>query len=254
MTDYTRAALTESPPVAAAPAPVLAPIFYVLNTSPPYFLANAPIYSLPDIYGVSPPDTTLLAESCKILEEAAKHDHRSIAREQELFFFQELSPGSCFFLPHGARIYNALVELQREEYRKRGFDEVVTPNVYNTKLWETSGHWQKYQENMFAFEVEKEQYALKPMNCPGHCVMFGHRTRSYQELPLRLADFGVLHRNEFSGALSGLTRVRRFQQDDAHIFCMVDQIESEMESCIQFLQHIYGIFGFTGVARVRVDC
>ncbi|KNE54819.1 threonine-tRNA ligase [Allomyces macrogynus ATCC 38327] len=224
--------------------------FSVMKNSASYFLGDAKNDSLQRIYGVSFPDKKQLAEHKKFLEEAAKRDHRKIGREQELFFFHELSPGSCFFLPHGARIYNALVELQREEYRKRGFDEVVTPNVYNTKLWETSGHWQKYQENMFSFEVEKEQYALKPMNCPGHCVMFGHRTRSYQELPLRLADFGVLHRNEFSGALSGLTRVRRFQQDDAHIFCMVDQIESEMESCIQFLQHIYGIFGFTFSLRL----
>ena len=124
--------------------------------------------------------------------------------------FHDLSPGSCFFLPNGTRIYNTLIALQREEYHKRGFKEVVTPNMYNTKLWETSGHWQNYQENMFSFDVEKEKFALKPMNCPGHCLMFGHRDRSYKELPLRLADFGVLHRNEASGALTGLTRVRRF--------------------------------------------
>lgn len=116
--------------------------------------------------------------------------------------------------------------------------------MYNTKLWETSGHWQNYQENMFSFEIEKEKFALKPMNCPGHCVMFKHRDRSYRELPLRMADFGVLHRNEFSGALTGLTRVRRFQQDDAHIFCTVDQIGDEMTGCLDFLRHIYGIFGF----------
>lgn len=112
----------------------------------------------------------------------------------------------------------------QEEYRKRGFTEVVTPNIFNVKLWETSGHWQNYQENMFSFEVEKEKFALKPMNCPGHCLMFGNRDRSYRDLPIRFADFGVLHRNELSGALTGLTRVRRFQQDDAHIFCRPDQV------------------------------
>lgn len=157
----------------------------------------------------------------------------------------ELSPGSWFFLPNGTRIYNTLIELQKSEYRKRGFEEVISPNMYNTKLWETSGHWENYQENMFSFDIEKERFALKPMNCPGHCLMFGHRDRSYRELPLRFADFGVLHRNEASGALTGLTRVRRFQQDDAHIFCRVDQLGSEMDSCLDFLQHIYAIFGFT---------
>ena len=138
-----------------------------------------------------------------------------------------------------------MIELQKGEYRKRGFQEVITPNMYNTKLWETSGHWQNYAENMFSFDIEKEKFALKPMNCPGHCLMFGHRERSWRELPIRFADFGVLHRNEASGALSGLTRCRRFQQDDAHIFCRVEQLGTEMDSCLDFLQHIYAIFGFT---------
>ncbi|KAL7751935.1 threonyl-tRNA synthetase [Sorochytrium milnesiophthora] len=218
--------------------------FAVMKSSASYWLGDAKNDSLQRIYGVSFPDKKQLTEHKKFLEEAAKRDHRKIGREQELFFFNELSPGSCFFLPHGTRIYNTLLELQKSEYRKRGFQEVVTPNMYNSKLWETSGHWQKYQENMFTFEVEKEHFGLKPMNCPGHCLMFGHRVRSYQELPLRLADFGVLHRNEFSGALTGLTRVRRFQQDDAHIFCTTEQIESEMNGCLDFLEHIYGIFGF----------
>lgn len=132
----------------------------------------------------------------------------------------------------------------REEYTNRGFQEVVTPNVYNTRLWQTSGHWQHYAENMFSFEVEKEKFALKPMNCPGHCLMFGHTTRSWRELPLRMADFGVLHRNELSGALTGLTRVRRFQQDDAHIFCAPESIESEMKGCLEFLSAVYETFGF----------
>jgi threonyl-tRNA synthetase len=127
-------------------------------------------------------------------------------QNQELFFFHPLSPGSCFFLPHGARVYNKLVEYIRSEYRNRGFTEVVTPNMFSTQLWNMSGHWQNYKENMFSFPVEGQEFALKPMNCPGHCLMFGHRIRSYRELPIRFADFGVLHRNEFSGALTGLTR------------------------------------------------
>lgn len=151
-------------------------------------------------------------------------------------------------LPHGARIYTKLMDYirlfhlhlflieSRSEYRNRGFTEVVTPNMFNSKLWFTSGHFPKYMENMFLFKVDEQDYALKPMNCPGkpckdhyllilgHCLMFAHRTRSYRELPIRFADFGVLHRNELAGALTGLTRVRRFQQDDAHIFCMPSQV------------------------------
>jgi len=123
---------------------------------------------------------------------------------------------------------------------------VISPNVYNAKLWEQSGHWQHYADNMFRFEVEKEQFALKPMNCPGHCLMFDHKQRTHNQLPIRFADFGVLHRNEMSGALSGLTRVRRFCQDDAHIFCRKDQIESEISGCLEFLENVYArVFGFS---------
>lgn len=116
------------------------------------------------------------------------------------------------------------MDLLKGEYRKRGFTEVMSPNVYKADLWKISGHWGHYEENMFTFDVEKERYGLKPMNCPGHCKIFAHSDVTYKDLPWRMADFGVLHRNEFSGALSGLTRVRRFQQDDAHIFCTVDQV------------------------------
>jgi len=172
-------------------------------------------------------------------------DHRKIGLMQDLFFFDELSPGSCFFLPKGAYIYNKLMSLLRKEYKKRGFSEVMTPNIFKKDLWEQSGHWEKYEKNMFKFECEKEIYALKPMNCPAHSLMFKHKIRSYRDLPLRFADFGVLHRNEMSGALTGLSRVRRFQQDDAHIFCRKDQIESEMINCFKFLEDIYiTIFGF----------
>lgn len=179
------------------------------------------------------------------LEEAKKRDHRVVGLNQELFFFHPLSPGSCFFLPHGTRIYNTLMNFIRNEYRKRGYHEVITPNMFNMQLWEKSGHAANYKENMFVFEVEKQEFGLKPMNCPGHCLMFEHRVRSYRELPLRLADFGVLHRNELSGALTGLTRVRRFQQDDAHIFCKESQIKDEVGGVLDFLQYAYEIFGFT---------
>ena len=219
--------------------------FSITKASSSYWLGDAANESLQRIYGISFPDAKQLKEYQAFQAEAAKRDHRVIGQNQELFFFHPLSPGSCFFLPHGTRIYNTLLDLIRSEYVKRGFHEVITPNMYNTKLWETSGHWQNYHENMFSFDVEKEKFALKPMNCPGHCVMFAMRDRSWRELPLRLADFGVLHRNEASGALTGLTRVRRFQQDDAHIFCLPHQIKDEIKACFDFLQHVYGIFGFT---------
>uniref|UniRef100_A0A8C2DTI0 threonine--tRNA ligase n=1 Tax=Cyprinus carpio TaxID=7962 RepID=A0A8C2DTI0_CYPCA len=215
------------------------------KNSSTYWEGKADMESLQRIYGISFPDPKMLKEWEKFQEEAKNRDHRKLGREQDLFFFHDLSPGSCFFLPKGAYIYNTLIEFIRSEYRKRGFQEVVTPNIYNSKLWQTSGHWQHYSENMFSFEVEKEIFALKPMNCPGHCLMFDHRPRSWRELPLRLADFGVLHRNELSGALTGLTRVRRFQQDDAHIFCSMDQIESEIKGCLDFLRTVYDVFGFT---------
>ncbi|WFD03864.1 threonine--tRNA ligase [Malassezia obtusa] len=217
----------------------------ILKNSASYFLGNQANDSLQRLYGISFPDKKQMVEYKQFLAEAAKRDHRRIGKEQELFMFHDLSPGSCFWLPHGARIYNTLQDFLKSEYRKRGFQEVISPNMYNSKLWETSGHWANYKDDMFTLSVDKETFALKPMNCPGHCLMFGSRDRSYKELPLRFADFGVIHRNEASGALSGLTRVRRFVQDDAHIFCRTEQIEEEMVNCFDFLQHVYGKFGFT---------
>ncbi|TEB26828.1 tars protein [Coprinellus micaceus] len=218
--------------------------FMVTKNSSSYFLADANNDSLQRIYGISFPDKKQLTEYKTFLAEAAKRDHRKIGKEQELFFFNELSPGSCFFLPHGTRIYNALVEFMREEYFKRGYQEVISPNMYNSKLWETSGHWQNYKDDMFTLDVEKEKWALKPMNCPGHCLIFDSRDRSYKELPIRMAEFGIIHRNEASGALTGLTRVRRFVQDDTHVFCMPSQITEEISALFDFMHHVYGLFGF----------
>jgi threonyl-tRNA synthetase len=219
--------------------------FAIMKNSASYFLGNKDNDSLQRIYGVSFPDKKQMAEHKKFLEEAAKRDHRKIGKDQELFFFHELSPGSAMWLPHGTRIYNTIMAFLREQYWQRGYNEVITPNMYNAELWKTSGHWDYYKDDMFTFDVEKDKFALKPMNCPGHCLMFAHRERSHRELPWRVADFGVLHRNEASGALSGLTRVRRFQQDDAHIFCREDQIKEEIEDLFDFLRVVYGLLGFT---------
>merc|ERR1711981_1505674 len=217
----------------------------ITKNSATYWEGNSEAESLQRIYGVSFPDSKQLKEWKHFQEEAAKRDHRKLGKEQDLFFFHELSPGSCFFQPKGAHIYNKLLQFIREEYWKRGFQEVISPNIYNSKLWQTSGHWDHYSENMFKIDIEKEKFGLKPMNCPGHALIFDHRIRSWRELPLRMADFGVLHRNELSGALTGLTRVRRFQQDDAHIFCRPDQIKQEMDGALDFLKHVYQTFGFT---------
>uniref|UniRef100_U3DFU5 threonine--tRNA ligase n=1 Tax=Callithrix jacchus TaxID=9483 RepID=U3DFU5_CALJA len=217
----------------------------IFKNSSTYWEGNPEMETLQRIYGISFPDNKMMRNWEKFQEEAKNRDHRKIGKEQELFFFHDLSPGSCFFLPRGAFIYNTLVDFIREEYHKRDFTEVLSPNMYNSKLWEASGHWQHYSENMFTFEIEKDTFTLKPMNCPGHCLMFAHRPRSWREMPIRFADFGVLHRNELSGTLSGLTRVRRFQQDDAHIFCTVEQIEEEIKGCLQFLQSVYSTFGFS---------
>jgi len=217
----------------------------VTKHSSAYWEGKADAESLQRVYGISFPDTKQLKEWKAFQEEAAKRDHRKLGREQDLFFFHELSPGSCFFQPKGAHIYNKLVEFIKEGYWKRGFQEVVSPNIYNSKLWKTSGHWDHYSDNMFKIDIEKEMYGLKPMNCPGHCLIFDHGIRSHKDLPLRMADFGVLHRNELSGALTGLTRVRRFQQDDAHIFCRPDQIKQEMAGALDFMKTVYETFGFT---------
>ncbi|KAJ4791981.1 Threonine--tRNA ligase [Rhynchospora pubera] len=219
--------------------------FACLKASSSYWRGKADRESLQRVYGISYPDQKRLKEYLHFLEEAKKRDHRILGQAQELFFFHPLSPGSCFFLPNGARIYNKLMDFMKAQYKDRGYHEVLTPNIYNMQLWETSGHAANYKDNMFVFEIEKQEFGLKPMNCPGHCLMFEHRVRSYRELPLRFADFGVLHRNELSGALTGLTRVRRFQQDDAHIFCRESQVKDEVKSVLEFIDYVYKIFGFT---------
>uniref|UniRef100_A0A8D0ERT1 threonine--tRNA ligase n=1 Tax=Strix occidentalis caurina TaxID=311401 RepID=A0A8D0ERT1_STROC len=199
--------------------------------------------SLQRVAAVAFPSARGLAAWQQAQDEAALRDHRRIGREQELFFFHKLSPGSCFFLPRGAHVYNTLVEFIRSEYRARGFCEVVTPNVFSPRLWELSGHWQHYSPHIFSVAAGAETLSLKPMNCPAHCLMFAHRPRSWRELPLRLADFGVLHRNEPPGSLTGLTRVRRFQQDDAHIFCTLEQ--GEIDACLDFVRTVYAVLGFS---------
>ncbi len=219
--------------------------FGIWKSSGTNWLGQVKNDSLQRVYGISFPDKAQLKLWQEHQEQAKQRDHRRIGQNQELIFFHQLSPGSCFWLPHGARIYNRLISFIRDQYWTRGYDEVITPNIYNMELWNISGHAQHYKENMFTFDIEGQEFGMKPMNCPGHCLIFGHRQRSYRELPIRMADFGVLHRNELSGALSGLTRVRRFQQDDAHIFCRQDQIKQEVTGALDFMRYVYDKFGMT---------
>lgn len=204
---------------------------------------------------------TAVAKS--LASKLSHYDHRLIGQRQKLFFFSEFSKGSCFFQPRGAYIYNKLLDFLRNEYIKRNYQEVITPNVFDSRLWQKSGHWEHYKEHMIKFkddDMSEHDFSLKPMNCPGHCLMFknlgasetttvstgnnDNNTIGDYMLPIRLADFGVLHRNEPSGTLLGLSRVRRFQQDDAHIFCTPEQVESEVRGCLEFAKYVYDEFEF----------
>lgn len=181
------------------------------------------------------------------LEEAEKRDHRKIARQQDLFHMQEEAPGLVFWHPKGWAIWQAVEQYMRKVYRNSGYDEVRCPQILDVSLWQKSGHWDNYQENMFFTESEKRTYALKPMNCPGHVQVFNHGLHSYRDLPIRYGEFGACHRNEPSGALHGILRVRGFTQDDGHVFCTEAQIESEVTAFHQQAMQVYADFGFTDV-------
>lgn len=195
--------------------------------------------------------------------ESSTQANHAISNKQLLYTTDPLTPGSIFFLPHGTRIFNKLVHFMKNQQLKYGFQEVITPLIYKTKLWEQSGHWENYKEDMFKVvgnDLSKEEtsgenlhdeglheYGLKPMNCPGHCLIYSKFERSYNELPIRYSDFSSLHRNEASGALSGLTRVRRFHQDDGHIFCEMHQINQEITNTIRLIKDTYNVFGIEDV-------
>jgi threonyl-tRNA synthetase len=178
------------------------------------------------------------------IEEAKRRDHRRLGQQLDLFHFDEHSPGSPFWHPKGMTIFNTLEELRREENARRGYLEVKTPLIYEKALWITSGHWEKFRESMFLIPLDEEHlFAIKPMNCPGHMLLYGSALRSYRDLPLRYAEAAPLHRNELAGVLHGLTRVRHVTQDDAHIFCAREQIESELDGTLDYLKYLYAIFG-----------
>jgi len=178
------------------------------------------------------------------IEQANARDHRRLGQELDLFSFNDMAPANPFFHPKGTVLYTELEEYVREVQTSHGFDEVITPQILDVELWHTSGHYANYRENMFFTELDERQFAVKPMNCPTHCLIYGTGLRSYRDLPIRYADFGRLHRYERSGVTSGLTRVRSFCQDDAHVFCTPDQVESEVLMMVSMIRKIYDTFGF----------
>jgi threonyl-tRNA synthetase len=194
------------------------------------------------VYGTAFYDPKDLEQYLHRLEEARRRDHRRVGRELELFDFSDLAPGMPFWHPRGMVIWNALEDLRRRENLRRGYAEIRTPQLYDAELWRTSGHWEKYKDSMFTLEAEGREFGLKPMNCPGHCLLYGQGSHSYRNLPLRLAEAGNLHRNELSGTLHGLLRVRHFVQDDAHVFCTDEQIHEELLACLEYAYFIYDLF------------
>jgi threonyl-tRNA synthetase len=217
--------------------------FKLLSTSNAYWKGDAQNQPMQRVYGTAFLNDKDLQEHLKRLEEAKLRDHRKIGRDQKLFMFHQYAPGATFWLPKGTTLYNTLADYIRGILVPAGYTEVKAPIVFNKALWETSGHWQHYRENMFLVETEGEQMGLKAMNCPGHMLMYGSEVRSYKDLPLRLHEQTALHRNEASGVLSGLTRVRQFSQDDAHCFVMESQIGDEVERVLRLVQQVYGDFG-----------
>ncbi len=209
-----------------------------------YWRGDSTKQQLTRIYGTAFYEQKDLDAYLEQLEEARKRDHRRLGSQLDLFHFDEHSPGSPFWHPKGMTIFNTLEGVRRRENAQRGYLEVKTPLIYDKGLWEISGHWEKFRENMFLIPLENEQvYGIKPMNCPGHMLLFGSALRSYRDLPIRYAEAAPLHRNELAGALHGLTRVRHVTQDDAHIFCTREQIPAELDACVDYLRFLMGLFG-----------
>ncbi|KXG42898.1 threonine--tRNA ligase [Tepidibacillus decaturensis] len=216
----------------------------LLSIAGAYWRGDSDRQMLQRIYGTSFPKENQLEDYLHFLEEAKKRDHRKLGRELELYMFSDEAPGMPFYLENGMIIRNQLENFSRKLQEEAGYREVRTPLVMNQRLWEQSGHWEHYKENMYFTDVDDTKFALKPMNCPGHMLIYKNQLHSYRDLPLRIAEFGQVHRHELSGALNGMMRVRTFTQDDAHIFVRPDQIESEIKEVIKLIDKIYSVFGF----------
>lgn len=222
--------------------------FKLMRTSGAYWRGDSNNKMLQRIYGTAFPDAKQLKAYLNLLAEASKRDHRKLAKKFDLFHMQDEAPGMVFWHPKGWTLWQQVEQYMRQKQQDYGYQEVRTPLIMDRVLWEKSGHWQNYADYMFTTESEKRDFAVKPMNCPGHVQIFNHGLRSHKDLPLRLAEFGSCHRNEASGALHGIMRVRGFVQDDAHIFCTQEQIIEEVASFNQMLKSVYDDFGFTEVS------
>jgi threonyl-tRNA synthetase len=221
--------------------------FKLMKVAGAYWRGDHRNEMLQRIYGTAWATKDELQQHLTMLEEAEKRDHRKLGRELDLFHIDEHSPGTVFWHPKGWAIWQEVEQYMRRVYRDNGYQEVKGPQILDQGLWEKTGHWDKYRENMFVTESEKRDYALKPMNCPGHIIIFKQGIKSYRDLPLRFGEFGQCHRNEPSGGLHGIMRVRAFTQDDGHIFCTEDQIQSEVVAFTTLLQKVYRDFGFTDI-------
>ncbi|MEJ2804521.1 threonine--tRNA ligase [Comamonadaceae bacterium PP-2] len=221
--------------------------FKLTRVSGAYWRGDAKNEQLQRIYGTAWADKKDLESYIKRIEEAEKRDHRRLGRELDLFHLDEHSPGTVFWHPKGWALWQVVEQYMRAVYRDNGYQEVKGPQILDKTLWEKTGHWDKYRENMFTTESEKREYALKPMNCPGHILIFKQGVKSYRDLPLRYGEFGQCHRNEPTGGLHGIMRVRAFTQDDGHIFCTEEQILPECEDFTALLQKVYADFGFTEI-------
>ncbi len=222
--------------------------FKLMKVAGAYWRGNSDNKMLQRVYGTAWPDKKQLKSYLNRLQEAEKRDHRKLGKTLDLWHWQEEAPGMVFWHNDGWTIYTELEKFIREKLREYEYDEVKGPLMMDRSLWEKSGHWDKYAENMFTTESEKREYAIKPMNCPGHVQIFNQGLKSYRDLPLKMAEFGCCHRNEPSGALHGLMRVRGFTQDDAHIFCTEEQILTEVTDCIKMVYDTYATFGFEKIA------
>lgn len=209
-----------------------------------YWRGDSDNKMLQRIYGTSFPSQEELDEHLAKIEEAKKRDHRKIGKEMDLFAIYEEGPGFPFFLPKGMVIRNELEKFWREEHKKRGYEEIKTPLILNEELWHTSGHWDNYKDNMYFTKIDDEDYAIKPMNCPGAMLVYKRKMHSYRDFPIRMGELGQVHRHELSGALHGLMRVRTFTQDDAHILMLPEQIKDEIKGVIDFIDYVYSLFGF----------
>lgn len=218
--------------------------FKLTSVAGAYWRGSEKNKMLQRIYGVAFANKDILKEYLNNIEEAKKRDHRKLGKELKLFTFVEEGPGFPFFLPKGVILKNNLINYWRELHQKAGYVEVETPIMLNKKLWETSGHWDHYKENMYTSIIDDEEFALKPMNCPGGMLIYKTETHSYRDLPMRVGELGRVHRHELSGALHGLMRVRAFTQDDAHIFMLPDQIKSEIKGVVALIDEVYSKFGF----------